>query len=191
MADKLGYIVFAGVAVGTMVLLYGSIRQPEPPPALPLPGDETEFTAYLTGYSYWDNSPPQSRAIARPVLHQEAGGAGSYEDPVTIAVGHRIESGKQTLDFPVGTLFYIPRLKKYALVEDVCGDGDMPQLGPCHIGRNGMPWLDIYIGGDGTSAGQAERCTRQITELQPVIIHPAPGRDVDPGPIVETSCGGG
>lgn len=188
MAGRLGNIVFAGAAIVTIMLLYGCSRQPEPITAIPPQGDEAAFTAYLTGYSYWDNTPPQSKAIARPVVHKEAGGTGSYDDPVTIAVGHRIESGTQTLDYPVGTLFYIPRLKKYALVEDVCGDGDMPQLGPCHIGYRGKPWLDIYIGGDGVSAEQAEYCTRQITRLQPVIIHPAPGREVLAGPIVEANC---
>ena len=46
---------------------------------------EQRFTAYLTGYSYWDNTPPGSSAIARPVVHRRAGGSGTYNDPVTIA----------------------------------------------------------------------------------------------------------
>ena len=46
-------------------------------------------TAFITGYTWWDNSPPGSAQIARPVLHQRAGGNGTYSDPITVAVGLR------------------------------------------------------------------------------------------------------
>ena len=38
--------------------------------------------------------------ISHPVLHKKAGGSGTYADPVTIAVGHSLETGKDLLDFP-------------------------------------------------------------------------------------------
>ena len=60
--------------------------------------NERRFNIFLTGYSYWDNTPPGSAAIARPVVHRRAGGTGTYSDPITIAVGYRLEGGRSVLD---------------------------------------------------------------------------------------------
>lgn len=146
-------------------------------------GQERSFNAYLTGYSYWDNTPPGSAAIARPVIHQSAGGTGTYNDPVTIAVGHSIVGGKQTLDFPAGTRFYIGAIQKYTIVEDVCGDGPIPQNGPCHSGRDGLPWLDIYVGGQNAGPEIANACMRKITSVHTFIINPRAGYPVVAGEL--------
>ncbi|AUQ57081.1 hypothetical protein PhaeoP30_00130 [Phaeobacter inhibens] len=151
-------------------------------------GTEVRFEGYLTGYSYWDNTPPGSAAIARPVLRHQAGGTGTYNDPVTIAVGHAIRRGRQTLDFPAGTRFYIERLRKYAIVEDVCGDGHQPQNGPCHTGKNGRPWLDIYIGGKRNSVRDTERCMNRLTGMQPIRLNPRRGYPVAHGEISASGC---
>lgn len=146
------------------------------------------FRAYVTGYTWFDNTPPGSAAIARPVLRQRAGGTGTWSDPVTIAVGHSIERGRQTLDYAEGTRFYLPRLRKYAIVEDVCGDGARPQDGPCHTGRNGMPWLDIWVGGRGQTPEAAQGCTYRITAVQEVLIHPPRDLPVEAGEIAGSGC---
>ncbi|MGB3281120.1 MAG: hypothetical protein WBA92_18210 [Pseudorhodobacter sp.] len=146
-------------------------------------GKEKSFKAYLTGYSFWDNTPPGSAAIARPVIHRKAGGTGTYNDPITIAVGHSIFNGKQTLDFPAGTRFYIGSIQKYAIVEDVCGDGPRPQNGPCHSGRNGLPWLDIYVGGRRAGQQIANECMRRITAVHTFIINPRSGYPVTAGEL--------
>ncbi|WP_293574840.1 hypothetical protein [Phaeobacter sp.] len=149
---------------------------------------EVRFEGYLTGYSYWDNTPPGSAAIARPVLRSKAGGTGTYRDPITIAVGHAIRRGKQTLDFPPGTRFYIERLRKYAIVEDVCGDGRQPQNGPCYTGKDGRPWLDIYIGGKYDSVRHTEQCMYRLTGMQTIRMNPRRGYPVAPGEISATGC---
>jgi len=149
---------------------------------------EKHFSVYLTGYSYWDNTPPGSAEIARPVLRQKAGGTGSYKDPVTIAVGHAIYGSRQVLDYPAGTRFYFPRLRKYAIVEDVCGDGRTPQDGPCHTGHNGLPWLDIYVDGSRSAKGEAQSCASKLTRVQPVIQNPAAGYPVVAGRLTESGC---
>lgn len=149
---------------------------------------EARFTAYITGYTFWDNTPPGSAEISKPVVHRKAGGTGTFDDPVTIAVGHRIEGGRQTLDYPAGTRFYLERLRKYAIVEDVCGDGNTPQAGPCHTGYRGHPWLDIYIGGGRQTASATDACARQITALQAIVINPGPGYPVHAGEIAESGC---
>lgn len=151
-------------------------------------GTEERFTAFVTGYGYWDNTPPGSAEISRPVVHRKAGGTGTYADPVTIAVGHVIENGRQTLDFAPGTRFYIQRLRKYAIVEDVCGDGHRPQDGPCHTGYKGHPWLDIYIGGGDLTASHTNSCARQITALQEIVMHPRPDYPVHAGEITGSGC---
>lgn len=144
--------------------------------------------AYVTGYSYWDNTPARSAAIARPVIHRKAGGTGTYSDPVTVAVGHVKRGGRSKMDFPAGTRFYFPDLQKYGIVEDLCGDGHSPQNGPCHSGYRGYAWLDIYVGGKHVSAATADRCMRSITGLQPVILNPSPGLPVHVGEIAMSNC---
>ncbi|MBL4806027.1 MAG: hypothetical protein JKY31_01910 [Rhodobacteraceae bacterium] len=147
----------------------------------------TSFRGYLTGYSYWDNTPPGSAAISNPQIHEFAGGVGTYFDPITIAVGHVID-GADVLDFPAGTRFYLPHLRKYAIVEDTCGDGDSPQDGPCHIGKDGLPWLDIYVDGATSDAARADACSEKITTIQTFVVNPGPNHSVVVGALTESGC---
>jgi hypothetical protein len=135
-------------------------------------------TAYTTGYGYWDNTPPGSTIISNPVLHQSAGGTGTWQDPVTIAVGHSISDGVDTLDYPAGTRMYIPALEKYFIVEDACGDGDTPQNIPCHnisrVGRRGATvWFDVWIGGASGSNSDSRQCQATLTGIHTVILNPS------------------
>ena len=150
--------------------------------------DEQRMTAYLTGYSYWDNTPPGSAAISKPVIHNRAGGTGTYANPITIAVGHTIIGSRQTLDYAPGTRFYIERLRKYAIVEDVCGDGNTPQAGPCHTGYQGRPWLDLYIGGARADSSVTNACARNITALQTIIMNPSRDYPVHAGEVTDSGC---
>ena len=159
------------------------------PPELPLPkGQPQAFQAYVTGYSYWDNTPAGTVDISHPIRHRFAGGMGTFSNPVTLAVGHRIIEGEDILDIAAGTLFYFPRLRKYAVVEDTCGDGPTPQDGPCHTGKDGLIWLDIYV--DGVSAVKAisDSCMRAMTGIQPVVMDPGPNMSVVVGPVSEGGC---
>jgi hypothetical protein len=158
-----------------------------PDASTPLP-DDGRMSVYLTGYSYWDNTPPGSAAIARPVIHNEAAGTGTYDDPITLAVGHVKSGHRSTMDYPAGTRFYFPRIRKYAIVEDLCGDGDRPQDGPCHSGYNGLPWLDIWVGGGSAAKSESDACMYRITGMQTAYIDPEPGRRVEPGPLTESGC---
>lgn len=187
-----------GLIALTVVLLSGTIQTASAQNAeefivlvaanSPAKGVEKRMTAYLTGYGYWDNTPPGSAEISKPVLHRKAGGKGTFRDPVTIAVGHTIIGNRQTLDYAPGTKFYIERLRKYAIVEDVCGDGRKPQNGPCHTGYKGNPWLDIYIGGARHDANATEACARRITALHKMIINPKPDYPVHEGEITASGC---
>ena len=145
-------------------------------------------TVFLTGYSYWDNTPPGSAIIGRPIIHETAGGIGTFEDPITLAVGWRIHFDRHFEDFRPGTRFYFPRLRKYAIVEDLCGDGSRPQQGPCHTGWEGHAWLDIYVDGSTMDPETSVSCMEKLTGIQRVIINPRPGYSVVPGRLVESGC---
>lgn len=156
------------------------VQTPNPPV-----NGEKSFQAYLTGYSFWDNTPPGSADISNPVIHSKAGGTGTFNDPITIAVGHSIINGKDILDYPAGTKFYIPNLHRYAIVEDTCGDGNSPQNGPCHTGHQGHPWLDIYVG-KGASKQASDACMDSITEVHTIIQNPIATYPVVTGDISAT-----
>jgi hypothetical protein len=169
-----------------------SIEDPVPPspagvpsPTAAGPAAVTTIRAYITGYSYFDNTPPGSAQISHPVVHSVAGGRGTFDDPITVAVGYVREGGVAILDWPAGTRFYVPNLRRYLIVEDTCGDGDRPQDGPCHTGypAETTTWLDVWIGGEGGTRAEAERCMRKITGVWTVIVDPDPGYAVDPGAI--------
>jgi len=50
------------------------------------------------------NTPPGSSVVGRPVLHKEAGGQGTFADPITVAVpGH-----EGAMAWQPGTKFYLP-----------------------------------------------------------------------------------
>lgn len=149
---------------------------------------EAHFAAYITGYGYWDNTPPGSTAISHAVKHRRAGGTGTYHDPITLAVGHALNGPHHSMDFRPGTIFYIRRFKKYAIVEDTCGDGPRPQDGPCHTGFQGHPWIDLYVGGKDEGPQMTDRCSYALTGLQMVILNPAPNYEVVQGEMVKSGC---
>lgn len=158
---------------------------PTIPPATTLvtpQSGEVTLLAYTTGYSWYDNTPAGSAEISHPIIHQSAGGIGTYNDPVTLAVGHSLIGGKDILDYPAGTKFYLPFLKKYVIVEDTCGDGNNPQAGPCHTGYQGNVWLDVYVG-KGSSKASSDNCMNVITAVHQVIQNPASTYPVVTGDI--------
>ncbi|WP_235857917.1 hypothetical protein [Marimonas lutisalis] len=151
-------------------------------------GPPRHMKIYLTGYSFWDNTPRGTARIAHPVIHKHAGGIGTYDDPVTVAVGHKKVGSRSRPDFPVGTRIYFPKLKKYGIVEDLCGDGPKPQNGPCHSGYRGLVWLDIYVGGRSLSEAATDLCMRSITGVQSAMMNPARGLPVQKGEISLSNC---
>lgn len=171
------------------------IPTPKPPAPVPTPipvppvvqGGETRFIAYTTGYGYPDNT-PAGNAISNPIIHSGAGGTGTYADPITLAVGHSITNGKDTLDYTAGSKFYVPNLRKYFIVEDTCGDGSQPQNGPCHTGYNGHPWVDLWVGGTSATKSATLACEDTITDLHEVIENPASNYAVVTGPVFNGVC---
>ncbi|QGF25281.1 hypothetical protein Rai3103_15400 [Raineyella fluvialis] len=137
----------------------------------------------MTGYSYWDNSPAGSAAVSNSVLHAKAGGTGTYADPITVAVGFTGSGGRtSSMDWQPGTRFYVPKLQRYLIVEDICG--------ACHLGaKSGASTrLDVWI--DGAAAGRAASatCMDRITGPGQVIVDPDSSHPVTAGPISNGTC---
>lgn len=155
--------------------------------------NEIKFTSYLTAYTYWDNTPPGSADISHPIIHQKAGGTGTFNDPITLAVGHSIINGKDILDYPAGTKFYVPNLRKYFIVEDTCGDGNTPQNGPCHnlstADKGAQAWLDMWIDGRNATKSSSNSCAEALTANYLVIQNPASNYVVVNGSVMSgSSC---
>jgi hypothetical protein len=131
---------------------------------------EVYLQAYTTSYSIWDNTPVGSTAISYPSIHQTAGGVGSYADPITIAVGHSIINNVDIPDFPAGTRFYIPNVRRYFIVEDACGDGNTPQNGPCHTGfpTGTSVWVDMWLDGSSGTQTAVNACASFLTDTNGV-----------------------
>ena len=160
---------------------------PPAPPASALPIARTAVPdTYITAYTWFDNTPEGSPDISHPVLHKSAGGTGTFEDPITIAVGHSLASGHDVLDFPAGTRIYLPDVRRYFIVEDTCGDGNEPEGGPCHQGANANGtnstiWIDMWIGGESMSASGADNCAAKVTDVHTAVFDPASNYAVAPG----------
>ncbi len=185
------------IAVGMFALAMGSVavptRYPAAAPTAPIVGDLIP-AAYTTGYTWFDNTPPGSTAISHPVLHSRAGGTGTYADPITLAVGHSLATGSDVLDYPAGTRFYLPHVRRYFIVEDTCGDGPTPQDRACHNLAAAAPgaqtWVDLYVGGAaGDDEAAVRACAGKVTDgdtqLHQMIKDPAPTHPVVPGPLFQ------
>ncbi|GAA4673209.1 hypothetical protein GCM10023215_00780 [Pseudonocardia yuanmonensis] len=122
----------------------------------------------VTFYGAYDNDPPGSAAIAYPVKHSEAGGRGTYADPITFAADPDYMA--------VGTIVYYAPLRKYFVMEDLCA--------PCQdeYQANGHPHIDFYTGGfdSGVTACQSALTPSGLVAVE---VSPPPGRAVDTTPL--------
>lgn len=133
----------------------------------------------VTFYSYHDNNPKNSRTIAYQDFRKEAGGSGTYEDPITIAVTKTFLKPK--------TWLYVNELKKYMRVEDECGDS------PCDNHKTDK-FIDIWMESNEKSVPKVvkecqEKWTRRTEEGYPpkvVVINPPKNLPVDTTPFFDT-----
>ena len=196
-------LLAASIAIATAVAT-GAFTLAVVSPAAKPPSSAAELTtpvvgdlipaAYTIGYTWFDNTPAGSTVISHPVLHARAGGIGTYADPITLAVGHSLETGKDVLDYPAGTRFYLPHVRRYFIVEDTCGDGASPQDRGCHnlasAPSGATTWVDLYVGGTaGDDRAAVQACAAKVTdsdtELHTMIKEPASIHPVVPGPLFQ------
>lgn len=144
------------------------------PPASTSGGPGERLSVRMTGYSFQDNTPANSNDICCGVVHKKAGGTGTWADPITVAVPG---SGGKGMEFPAGTKFYAPTLKRYLIVED-SGATDTSGY-----------HLDVYVDGQGLPRDASDKCMNTITSDNVAVIkNPGPGQPVTVGPL--TGAGG-
>ncbi len=147
-------------------------------------GKQKTITATITWYGYNDNSGTTenqhgSAIIAYPknagypTLHNLATeGKGTYTDPVTFAAPNKDLKSS----FPIGSVIYVPLVKKYFIMEDQCGDTD-PQ--GC---QNGTNHADLWMGPQSASnTTKLDDCEGNATpnSSSKVIINPSSSLSVD------------
>lgn len=151
-------------------------RQPAPLPAT----SGTVQSVWETFYAAIDNDPAGSRDIAYPApqgIHSQAGGTGTYKDPITLASDARW--------LPVGTRVYAPRWHKYFIMEDECVECEA-DWGSSHFHH-----VDLYMPPSLQSGVVAceNAATKDQAENDIIILNPDPNRQVDVTPLY-TDAGG-
>jgi hypothetical protein len=148
----------------------------------------TTQQTFLTFYGWWDNTPPGGD-ISYPKLHSTAGGTGTYADPITFATS--------TSEISAGTRVYVPRVKKYFIMEDSCEECSADWSGNGPNGGPGLRHIDLWLGGKNGNPFDAINCEDALTHynadntpvLEPVIVSPANNEVVDSTPLFNTSTG--
>ena len=156
----------AAVLAVVVALASACSRTPEQPKA----SGPNQLTIWLTGYSWQDNTPPGSSTVGEPVLHKEAGGQGTFADPITVAVpGHQ-----GNMAWPPGTKFYLPSVQRYVIVED-SGAAKQPAGTDTH--------LDMWIDGQDGTKQATDDCENTFTGRVPAQTNPPDNLPVMAGPI--------
>jgi hypothetical protein len=152
---------------------------PPPTPTPPPGGGGTTKQVEITYYGAWDNDPPGSRDIAHPVIHNQAGGTGTYADPLTFA------SPAGSGAYAFGTIIYVPSVQKYFIREDECA---VSWTAPDGCGA--VSHVDLYVGNPSDSKSVIP-CEEQLTPSgnAAIIVSPAANLTVDPKPLWDQSTG--
>ena len=158
---------WAGLAVTCAVLLTGSSCA-----LVEFPRTVWNHTlrTIVTFYAAYDNDPPGSTTIAFPnARHAHAGGAGTADDPLTLASHPAVVA--------VGTTVYYPPLRKYFVMEDLC------ETCVARWESTRTPHIDLWVGA-ATDAGVLA-CEEALTPDGPVAVEvdPPSDRPVDATPL--------
>lgn len=149
-----------------------TVTEDEPAGGTILTGSEQSVDAELTGYSYFDNTPAGSAEICCGVIHETAGGTGTFADPITTAV----PGSGSSMEYKAGTRLYVPKLQSYFIVEDSGASGSGNRF-------------DLYVDGEGFDESDSNACMESFTGETPAILNPADGKTVKAGPLtVDGGC---
>lgn len=153
-----------------------------PPTPTPGTGSGTSRMVHITFYGSWDNDPPGALTICCGVIHgQNAGGTGTYADPLTFA------SPEGDGEYETGQIIYVPSVRKYFIREDICAVSWTAE-----DGCGDVDMVDLYVGNP-SSAEAVVECQNSLTKDDDVdseiIVDPDPNRLVDPGLIWNQSTG--
>jgi len=131
----------------------------------------------VTSYGFNDNDPPSAdiaypRSEGNPTRHDRATeGKGTHDDPITFATSSD--------ELPIGTLIYVPHVRKYFIMDDDCVpcDSDWADRQQYHVDL----WMGPGHESDDSALSDCEdRITRDSAE---VIVDPSPDLPVDTTPL--------
>lgn len=133
--------------------------------------DAGQLRVAVSAESWLDNTPPGPVSNDNPVLHDTAGGQGTYADPITVSLPQGANA-----TYPPGTRFYLSTLQRYVIVEDYGGAPPPPGTTTAF-----SIWID---GRDGPPAA-VEDCESTVTAngVLPAQSNPPQNLPVIPGPI--------
>ncbi|HZZ47898.1 MAG TPA: hypothetical protein VFE65_13515 [Pseudonocardia sp.] len=134
------------------------------------PGTQSIKVA-VSAESWLDNTPPGPVSNDHPIMHQTAGGQGTFADPITVSLPQGANAA-----YPPGTRFYLSSLQRYVIVEDYGGAPAPPGTSTA---------LSIWIDGRDGPPAAVEDCESTVTASGVVSANtnPAPDLPVKPGPI--------
>ncbi len=173
----------ATVAAGCLVVVsaIGAVLA-----ALPAEAATTQQT-FLTFYGWYDNTPP-GNDISYPKIHSGAGGKGTFADPITFATAKA--------ELAPGTKVWVPRVRKYFIMEDSCQECGADWSGHGPNGGPGLRHIDLWLGGKGGNPFDAINCEDALTHytatgpiLEPVIVNPPSTEPFDATPLFNTKTG--
>lgn len=133
----------------------------------------------ITYYGSYDNDPAGSREISNPVLHQLAGGTGTYADPLTFASPTGMGA------YAVGARIYVPSVQKYFIREDTCATSwTAPN------GCGAVSHVDLYMGNPSDSKAVLS-CEDSLTPdgKATIILNPPANLPYDPTPLWNQATG--
>lgn len=179
-----------GMFLGPLVLFVASIGVPgSVASGSPVAASTTtSVQAFMTLYGYVDNS-PSGTDIAHPCIHSQAGGTGTFADPITFAT--------DVNELPWCEVIYVPYMERYFIHEDECSQCDTNWT-DLHLYR-----FDMWAGGNSASLSQPERSallrcesywSRADSITDPnnptIVVNPPPNLPVATDPIFSppTTC---
>lgn len=161
------------IVLGTLAIMFVSACQ-----QLPQVAASAQVHARTTFYGSMDNCLPGG-SIAYPWNgRNQAGGLGTYADPITFAGAPEA--------VPRGTRLYVPHLKKYFVMMDYCQE--------CAQGwrsHHGQYHFDLWMGSDSVPTNPANliACEDTMTRSNvTVIINPSSGMPVDTTPLFNANA---
>src|ERR1700753_3062723 len=147
-------------------------------------GTQKSVSTTITWYGYNDNSGETEnqhgsadiaypKSDGYPTIHNQAHeGTGAYTDPITFAAPNKDLKSS----FPIGSVIYVPMVRKYFVMEDECGDDDPEGC------QNGANHADLWMGPASELNGNTlDDCEGNATpdSAVNVTINPSPSLSVD------------
>jgi hypothetical protein len=162
--------------LASLCLVAGALMTSAGPAAAVQPHDTQSFLVTLYGFP--DNSPPGA-GIAFPQIHSQAGGTGTFDDPVTFATDRN--------ELAPGTIVYYPFLHRYFIMEDDCAECDQDWEGQGPDGGPNFNHIDLWVGGEGGDSNAVIQCEDALTQQGDVVLNPPSNEPVDTTPLFDSN----